>query len=128
MVGGVWVSAQGDALANALLALQSSNPVADARVQEANAAALLANASNNRLAAVSADNILKAFEKAEVLGIHAGLQEDRTNLLALGASLGLTAESVALQAAFDELDDYLATLMSPVAWNDTQGDTNMTTI
>lgn len=128
VVGGVWVSAQGDALANALLALQSSNPAADARVQEANAAALLANASNNRLAAVSADNILKAFEKAEVLGIHAGLQEDRTNLLALGASLGLTAESAALQAAFDELDDYLATLTSPVAWNDTQGDTNMTTI
>lgn len=128
VVGGVWTTAQGDALANALLSLQGNNPLANQRQQEANTAALLANSNNTRLAQVSADNILKAFEKAEVLGIHVGLEDQVPDLVALGTSLGLTAEAAALQTAFDELNDYLATLTSPVAWNDTQGDTNMTTI
>lgn len=128
VVGGQWVAAQGDALAQALLTLQGNNPTADARQQDANTAALLANSNNSRLAQISADNILKAFEKAEVLGIHVGLEEQVPELVALGTTLGLTAEVAALEAAFDELNDYLATLTSPVAWNDTQGDTNMTTI
>lgn len=128
VVGGEWVVAQGDALAQALLTLQGNNPSADARQQEANTAALLANSSNTRLAQISADNILKAFEKAEVLGIHAGLEEQVPELVAMATGLGLTAEATALTAAFTELNNYLATLTSPVAWNDTQGDTNMTTI
>lgn len=128
VVGGVWVNAQNDPLANALLTLQNTNSAADTLQQDANTAALLANAHLTRLAQVSADNILKSFEKADVVGAYNDLQEQLPDLVALGTSLGLTDEVADLQAAFDELEDYLATLTTPVAWNNTTGDTQLTTI
>lgn len=74
---------------------------------------------------ISSDNVLSAGEKSSVITDVANINNEQDGIDALADFYGITTEKTAYDTAVSNLTSYLATLTSPVAWNDTTGSTTV---
>lgn len=127
VLGGVWVDAQDDALAIALLDAANANAAAATAAATAATAALSASHANARLAAISADNILSIDEKPRVILDRQAIMDEKTGIENQAMAYGVTTELTNYQNAVAALNTYLATLTTPVLWSDLSADTQLLT-
>lgn len=127
VVSGAWVDAQDDALAQALLDASNAGTLASAANAAASAAAAAAASANAKLAAIAADNILSVDEKPRVILDRQAIMDEKSGIEAQATLHGITTELVDYQNAVAALNTYLATLTTPVLWNNLTADTQLLT-
>lgn len=104
--------------------------IQDAHTYETALQAAIDSAQQTVINTAVQDGTLTPAEKLQVVPIINALISARTNLRAQADAVGLTvASSNALRSAYEtacaNLDSYLATLTTPVAWNTTSGNTTI---
>ncbi len=127
-VGDSWVNAQGDPMGNALLNLQQGNFAADSRLTDAVTKVQADALALTQLAQLARDNVLTPADKTALLEIWERLRNEDTALVGLATTLGITSQLFAYEAARDGLEDFLATMTTPYAWNDHAGPTDLPTL
>jgi predicted phage tail protein len=112
---------------SAVTALESSIMAVDQRSSNAanQAAAALAAASavGARVADIASDNLLTPNEKPPLIQDWAVLQGEMPGIVEQAEALEIEDELAAYMAAYNELEDYLASLTTPYPWNNLSGNT-----
>lgn len=83
-------------------------------------------AAQARISEITADSIISADEKPKLILDLAALLNERSGILAEAAASEVTAESAAYDASITALVNYMNTLTTPVRWDNTAGNTNIT--
>jgi hypothetical protein len=99
---------------------------ASSLVTTAAQAATDAAAATAALAAINADGVLTPSEKPRVIVEVQKAQDEYAGLVALGTARMIGAELAAYTTAYSNLNSHLGTLTTPVPWNDTSGNTTIT--
>lgn len=97
-----------------------------ATIQE-NVSDLLNDTANisRSLDEVNADHILSQVEKPQAILDLQALRDEKAGLEAQAVAYGITTELTAYLSALAALEAYLATLTTPVMWNDTSDITRL---
>lgn len=101
-----------------------SQPIRDT-IAQANAAAASAAAANTELSNIASDNLITKGEKPAVILDYTTIINEQAGIDAQATALSITTEKTAYDSAITALTAYLATLTTPVAWNNTGGDTTI---
>ncbi|MFZ5773065.1 MAG: phage head spike fiber domain-containing protein [Thermodesulfobacteriota bacterium] len=128
--GTTWEAIQDTAILQAQLAADTAQAAADAAQQSADDAQLAADqaqldadTANAVLAEIANDSLLTPVEKPPVIQRRDVLVAEQTGIDAQAVAYGITTEKTAYDDAIASLVAYLATLISPVLWSDTSGNT-----
>lgn len=118
--GSNWISLQdGEILDLANQAQATANAANQAAVD----AQADANAANLDISRMSSDGYLTPVEKKRLIREVEEIHEEETDIVAKADIYGITAEKNNYQQDIVDLDNYLATLDSPVLWNNLSGST-----
>lgn len=98
---------------------------ASAAQDAADAAALAASNANAMLADIASDSLLTPDEKPRVIQDAAVITSEQAGIDAQATGYGITTEKAGYDAAFSSLTAYLAGLITPVAWDNLGGNTNI---
>lgn len=93
---------------------------------EVDAAKASSAAALEQLDAIDDDGLLTPAEKPTVIRDVAVIENEKPGLVAQATAYGLTTELEQFQQAYDDLMAHLATLTSPVPWNNLSGNTTLT--
>jgi hypothetical protein len=91
----------------------------------ANAAQADATSALSQLSDIANDNLLVPSEKTSVIGNYSVITGEQAGIDAQATAYGITTEKTAYDSAVSTLTTYLGTLTSPVAWNNTSGNTTI---
>lgn len=92
---------------------------------KAAAAQSSADAANNLLAEIASDSLLTPDEKPSIVAQRDVIVAEQAGIDAQATDYGITAEKTAYDNAVAALTTYLATLTSPVAWDNLTGSTTI---
>ena len=105
--------------------LSGATAAANAAAAAAAAAQSSANAALTQLTEIASDNILSPIEKPRLIQDYGVVGTEQAGIDAQATNYAVTTEKAAYDAAISALATYLATLTSPVAWNDLSGTTSI---
>lgn len=118
-----WIDVQDQAIPAAQAAAAAAQTTATTAVGAAATAQSAADAANAKIADIASDSILSPGEKPSIKLEYDTLIAEQTALDAQATSFGITTEKTAYDNAITALTAYLATLTTPVAWNNYSGNT-----
>ena len=108
---------------NAGSAANNAQTAADNAQSAANTANTNATNALSQLTDIASDNILSPVEKPVAMSDYDVITSEQSGIDAQATSYGITTEKTAYDDAVSALTTYLNTLTSPVAWNNTSGNT-----
>lgn len=118
--GSAWIDTQDGELFDAAASAQAT---ADAANQTAIDAQADASAANLDISRMSSDGYLTPVEKKRLIREVEEIHEEEADIVAKADLYGIVAEKNNYQQDIVDLDNYLATLDSPVLWNNLSGST-----
>lgn len=101
----------------------AAQSAANAAQATANTASANASSALTQLTNLASDNILSAVEKPSVIENFTRIVAEESGIATQGQAYGVSIS--AYETSITTLSNYLNGLISPTAWNDTSGDTNI---
>lgn len=111
--------------ATAAAAAATAQAAANAASTAAATAQTGATSALNQLTSIASDNVLSQVEKPAVILDYTGIGNESSGIDAQAVAYGISTERTNYENAYNALGTYLATLTSPVAWNNLSGDTTI---
>jgi hypothetical protein len=91
----------------------------------ANTAQTNATTALSQLTDIASDNILSQVEKSAVIAMYSVVTTEQSGIDTQATSYGITTQKTNYDSAVSSLTSYLATLKTPVLWNDMSGNTTI---
>lgn len=120
--GASWVSVQDGEI---LDIAENAETTAMAAAEAADEAQIDATAANAQIADMGSDNKLTPVEKKKLILEVEEINEEDTDIIAKADLYGITTKKNSYVAGLNDLNNYLATLTSPVAWDNLSGNTTI---